>query len=70
MRPAFPASLIEALRQNLSADAHNAIVQIDQHLSYVLAPAVGNKLITARCDLQLAQSTVDAAIAVAEMEVS
>ena len=59
MRPAFPASLIEALRQNLSADAHNAIVQIDQHLSYVLAPAVGKK-----------QSSVDAAITVAEMGVS
>jgi len=69
-RPTFPGSLVEPLQQELSTDICNAIVQIDQHLSYSLPPGVARNLIAAKRDLQLAKSSIAAAITVAEMEIN
>ena len=68
MREQFPGSLIPPLRQDLSADIASAIIQIDQHLNYNLPAGVARNLLAARRELQQAQSSVAAAIVVAEME--
>lgn len=67
-REPFPGSLIPPLKQDLSSDICSAIVQIDQHLNYALPAGVARNLIAARRELQQAQSSVAAAIVVAEME--
>ena len=67
-REPFPGSLIPPLKQDLSADICSAIVQIDQHLQYNLPAGVARNLIACRRELQQAQSSVAAAITIAEME--
>ena len=68
MRQPYPGSLVPPLRQDLSADIASAIIQIDQHLEFNLPAGVARNLLAARRDLQQAQSSVAAAITVAEME--
>ena len=67
-RKPFPGSLIQPLRQDLSSDIYNAIIQIDRHLEFSLPAGVARNLIACRRELQQAQASVAAAITVAEME--
>lgn len=68
MRQPYPGSLIPPLRQDLSSDIASAIIQIDQHLEFNLPAGVARNLIACRRELQQAQSSVAAAITIAEME--
>ena len=67
-RQPYPGSLVPPLMQDLSADVASAISQCDHFLEYSLPAGVARNLIAAKRELEQVQSSVAAAVTVAQME--
>ena len=67
-RQPFPGGLLPPLQQDIQADLSSVTAQVGSFLEFKLPPGVARNLIAAQRDLKQAQSSVAAAVAVAEIE--